>query len=164
MATRSQIPAIKVLSLLRDAREHGLTAAEIEDMTGVGHGAVSGKLSSMHRAGSISRLSRTKRPDGSMRYVYVLPEYVNGRRTQPQGRQQQQLSTPRIVSDEPLNLGAIVRNQRGEIAVRVLGESHARSGYHAWAGMDEQYGQWFSWAGLLAGGSPTLLFDGIRVL
>jgi hypothetical protein len=63
-------------------RAYGLTWKELADSLGVHHGAASGVLSTLHKAGRIARLS--ERRHGCK--VYVLPEYTNGRRTEEQGR------------------------------------------------------------------------------
>lgn len=60
----------------------GVTWKELAGWTGWHHGQASGVLSVLHKAGRIARL--TERRDRC--FIYVLPEYVNGRDTQPQGR------------------------------------------------------------------------------
>lgn len=66
-------------------REDGVTWKELADIMGWHHGQASGVLSTLHKAGRISRL--TERRDRC--FVYVLPEHVNGRDTQEQGRPKQ---------------------------------------------------------------------------
>ena len=74
-----------VLGALTNAETTGLTWAEIDRWKHWGHGSISGVLSNLHKAGKIARL--TERRDGC--FVYVLPEHVNGRETQEQGRPRQ---------------------------------------------------------------------------
>lgn len=71
----------------------GLTWRELDAQTGWGHGPTSRVLSNLHKAGKIARLTE-RRPRS---FVYVLPEYVNGRETQEQGR-------PRRTTTEALAL------------------------------------------------------------
>lgn len=59
-----------------------MTSREVEGITGWHHGRVSGYLSGLHRKKVISRLA--EKSNGYR--VYVLPEYVAGRKTQPYGR------------------------------------------------------------------------------
>lgn len=69
-----------VLILADRAKERGITVAEIRDST-LHHGRVSGALSVLHKVGKLSRLTEVR---GRCK-VYVLPEYVNGRPTEPHG-------------------------------------------------------------------------------
>jgi len=71
------------LLYVRDAR--GATWREIADLTLWHHGTVSGALSVLHKTERIARLTEKR---GRCR-VYVLPEYVNGRDTDQQGRKHQ---------------------------------------------------------------------------
>lgn len=67
------------LRMLEHYQSEGMTAAELEDRLGVGHGMASSALSHLHRAGHIRRVKmRRKRHE-----IYVLPEYVNGREESP---------------------------------------------------------------------------------
>lgn len=70
---RSKQP--RILKMVADADTYGITALEVEERTGLGHGVVSGCLSSMHMDGLVCRLADTRRRYG----VYVLPENVVGR-------------------------------------------------------------------------------------
>lgn len=73
MVQRQTLAALELL------RSEGLTAAELEDRMGVGHGMASSALSHLHRAGHVRRIKmRRKRHE-----IYVLPEYVNGREESP---------------------------------------------------------------------------------
>ena len=63
-------------------RERGMTWKELADITGWHHGTASGALSVLHKAGRIARLTEKR----NKCRVYVLPEYVNGRDTDQQGR------------------------------------------------------------------------------
>jgi hypothetical protein len=69
-----------VLILAGRAKEKGITVAELRDST-LHHGRVSGALSVLHKVGKLSRLTEVR---GKCK-VYVLPEYVNGRPTEPHG-------------------------------------------------------------------------------
>lgn len=69
-----------VLILAGRAKEQGITVAELRD-TNLHHGRVSGALSVLHKVGKLARLTETR---GRCK-VYVLPEYVNDRPTEPHG-------------------------------------------------------------------------------
>ncbi len=69
-----------ILRMLTDAEDLGLTSAEIETRTGMGHGTVSGALSSMHKAGLITALKFVRRNNCG---VYVMPKNVRGRIERP---------------------------------------------------------------------------------
>lgn len=71
-----------VLVALRYSKIAGLTWREVADYLGVHHGAASGVLSVLHKEGHIERLSTQR----DRMKIYVLPEYVNGRPTEPHGR------------------------------------------------------------------------------
>ena len=66
-------------------REYGLTWKELADVGGWHHGQASGVLSNLHKAGKIARLTERR----NRCFIYVLPEYVNSRETQEQGRPKQ---------------------------------------------------------------------------
>ena len=68
------------LRLMGGARaELGMTAAEFEDLAGIGHGRASSALSHLHRAGHIRRIKERR----GRHEVYVLPEHVAGREESP---------------------------------------------------------------------------------
>lgn len=69
-----------IVGMLREAGDLGLTSAEIEKRTGLGHGPVSGALSSMHKEGVITALKVVRRNGCG---VYVMPENVRGRIVRP---------------------------------------------------------------------------------
>ncbi len=69
-----------ILGMLKDAGDLGLTSAEIENKSGMGHGKVSGALSSMHKEGLIVALKFVRRNNCG---VYVMPENVVGRIERP---------------------------------------------------------------------------------
>lgn len=83
-----------VFEVVKSVGTHGITAAEIEALPSFSsstyHGPVSGHLSTLHREGRIARLSekRTSFLNGKNRSfkIYVLPENVNGRMVEAQGR------------------------------------------------------------------------------
>jgi hypothetical protein len=62
-------------------RSYGLTWRECDRMLGWGHGSLSRVLSDLHKAGLLARLSEVR----NRCKVYVLPEYVGGRETEPHG-------------------------------------------------------------------------------
>jgi ribosomal protein S25 len=67
------------LNMVKRAGSEGITVAEFEDQTSVGHGQASSAFSHLHRAGHIRRVKhRRKRHE-----IYVLPGYVNGREESP---------------------------------------------------------------------------------
>lgn len=72
----------RVLQYLGDWRSSGATWGQVADDLDMHHGQASGVLSVLHKAGKIARLTERR----GRSFVYVLPEYVNGRDTQPQGR------------------------------------------------------------------------------
>lgn len=72
----------KVLAIMRMTVGYGVTVTELRDTTGWHHGQASATLSSLHKGGVIDRLE-VKR---NRCHVYVLPEHVNERPTQPHGR------------------------------------------------------------------------------
>lgn len=69
-----------VLIVAGRAKEKGITVAELRDGN-LHHGRVSGALSALHKVGRLMRLTEVR---GKCK-VYVLPEYVNGRPTEPHG-------------------------------------------------------------------------------
>lgn len=74
--------ADKTMDMLIDARQTGVTVAEVRRKLRIHHGTASGLLSTLHREGIIMRLA-DKRGDYK---VYVLPRYVGKRKTERQGR------------------------------------------------------------------------------
>lgn len=68
---------MEVHRLLETARREGLIAREVGVLTGLSHGAASGALSRLHRAGLVERLTERR----GRQQVYVAPEYVDGRET-----------------------------------------------------------------------------------
>lgn len=62
--------------------ETGVTYFELGQRMGMHHGQSSGALSNLHKGGAIARL--VERRHGC--HVYVLPEFVGERATQPPGR------------------------------------------------------------------------------
>ena len=73
-----------VLEQLALSGENGLTWTELAEIVGGWHhGTASGALSVLHKAEKICRLTESR----SRCRIYVLPEYVAGRDTEPHGRQ-----------------------------------------------------------------------------
>lgn len=83
---------MRTLHLLGDAGVTGLTWKEMSDITGEHHGQVSGALSVLHKEERIARLAESRQRCK----VYVLPEFVNGRDTEPHGRK------PRAANPDPV--------------------------------------------------------------
>jgi hypothetical protein len=71
------------LRLLDVAGADGLTWTELGRALGVHHGSASGVLSVLHKEGRICRLTEVR----NKCRVYVLPEHVQDRETEPHGRQ-----------------------------------------------------------------------------
>lgn len=88
MTNGSLSRAQTILQVLEYAQYGGVTVAEIREMfpeepgNNDHHGSWSGQMSLLHRDGSIERLQEQR---GGCE-VYVLPEWVEGRQTKPQGR------------------------------------------------------------------------------
>ena len=72
----------RMLVMLAQAGERGVTVHEGRLETGEHHGSVSAALSNLHKAGKIARVDESR----DRCKVYVLPDAVGGRRTEPQGR------------------------------------------------------------------------------
>lgn len=70
------------LALLDRVGPWGVTWAELSRLLGCHHGTASGVLSVLHKTGRIARLA--ERRDRCK--VYVRPEYVSDRETEPHGR------------------------------------------------------------------------------
>lgn len=66
------------LNHLLGANLQGLTWKDLADRTGWHHGTASGVLSVLHKSGLIARLSETRNRCS----IYVLPQYVQGRKTE----------------------------------------------------------------------------------
>ena len=81
-----------VLMFLAGRRDRGATWKELSDDTGWHHGTASGTLSVLHKTERISRLTETR----DRCKVYVLPDWVNGRATEPhRGNMTRRASNPR---------------------------------------------------------------------
>jgi hypothetical protein len=72
----------QVIAVLDERGEHGVTWKELGTILGAHHGTASGVLSVLHKAGHIARLNESR----DRCKIYVLPEYVNGRECESQGR------------------------------------------------------------------------------
>jgi ribosomal protein S25 len=64
-------------------RIRGITVKELRSWYKLHHGQASSALSTLHKKGLLARLSQVR--DGCK--VYVVPEFVAGRETEPHGRQ-----------------------------------------------------------------------------
>lgn len=82
----------RVLWFLAGCRNHGATWKELSEATGWHHGTASGALSVLHKTGHIARLRESR----SRCKIYVLPQYVGGRDTEPhRGNMTRRVSNPR---------------------------------------------------------------------
>lgn len=82
----------RVMWFLAGCRTRGATWKELSEQTGWHHGTASGALSVLHKTGRISRLTEVR----NRCKVYVLPEWVNGRDTEPhRGNMTRRASNPR---------------------------------------------------------------------
>lgn len=88
---RTATNQVKVLNLMDAAGTDGMTVAEMRDaLPGDHHGTLSGCLSNLHKAGSISRLTNKR---GGCK-IYVLPSATYGRPTEAQGYVHDRTETP----------------------------------------------------------------------
>jgi hypothetical protein len=71
----------QVLALVSMMGTDGITVKELRDYTQLHHGTASGLLSVLHKTGALARLSEVR----DKCKVYVSPEHVEGRETEPQG-------------------------------------------------------------------------------
>ena len=78
-----------VLDLLRDWGENGMTVREVLHETGLHHGQASSALTHLHKGGLAARLTERR----SKCFVYVLPEFVNGREVSEPGRKSARVLT-----------------------------------------------------------------------
>lgn len=69
------------IGYLAGTQEFGVTWKELSESFDWHHGQASGVLSVLHKGGMIERLKHTRNKCS----VYVLPEYVSGRVTEPHG-------------------------------------------------------------------------------
>lgn len=67
----------------------GMTVTDLKETLGLHHGQASSVLSVLHKAGRVCRLRERR----DRCHIYVLPEYVNGRETEPHGRRKAQRLT-----------------------------------------------------------------------
>lgn len=72
----------ETLRTLAEWEGNGITWKELAGENQWHHGQASGVLSVLHKVGKIARLTERRQKC----FVYVLPEHVNGRDTQPHGR------------------------------------------------------------------------------
>lgn len=73
---------LQALRLMREAQSEGVTWRDVADALGLHHGSASSVLSNLHKEGVVARVTTTR----DRCKVYVLPEFVNGRDTEPHGR------------------------------------------------------------------------------
>lgn len=67
------------LTMLENRGHLGMTAAEFEDLAGIGHGRASSALSHLHRAGHIRRIRERRQKHE----IYVVRDAVAGREESP---------------------------------------------------------------------------------
>ena len=70
------------LRLAQVFRITGITVKDLREMSNIHHGQASSALSVLHKEGRLARLAETR----DRCKVYVLPEYVGERTTEPFGR------------------------------------------------------------------------------
>ena len=78
----SKTPSATARQLIKDRGTKGVTAKELSAILQIHHGWASSILSNHHKAGIFARLAEKR--DGYK--IYVLPEFVDGRETEKQGR------------------------------------------------------------------------------
>ena len=71
-------PHAAARQLFKDRRTEGATVKELREVLAIHHGKASSILSNDHKAGKLARL--TEKRNGCK--VYVLPQYVDGRKTE----------------------------------------------------------------------------------
>lgn len=71
-----------VIKLLHAQRERGVTWRDVSAWLNLHHGQASSALSILHKEGIAARLAATR----DRCAIYVLPEHVNGRATNPYGK------------------------------------------------------------------------------
>lgn len=90
-----------VIRYLAAMGSSGVTVAELRQYTGWHHGQASGVLSVLHKESVIARLSESRQRCK----VYVLPENVNGRDTEPHGRKPHASTSPAHRHVGPVSAG-----------------------------------------------------------
>lgn len=101
------------IRLLAASGAEGVTVVELRQRYGWHHGQASGVLSVLHKEGVIARLHESR----DRCKVYALPEFVNGRETEPHGRK------PRAANPDPVP----VHSPDGTYPSAVLSESDIRN-------------------------------------
>lgn len=109
---------------------YGLTAAQLCGYFGWGHGAASGALSRLHRAGLIARLTERR----GRQLVYVDPEFLYGRETSeytPNAANREDRKPMPLERQEP-TLEKVTRDlmtvvPKGKYLPAVLAETYAES-------------------------------------
>ncbi len=109
-------------------REQGLTWKELGTLTEWHHGQASGVLSNLHKVDKIARLTEKR----NRCYVYVLPEHVNGRDTQEQGRRARQ-------PEDQIAVDVVRAEARIARAVALHEGLHRCTGGGWWVGNDTEY-------------------------
>lgn len=71
--------AIEVHEAVQATWNHGMTCKELQKSLSIGHGAASGALTRLHRAGHLVRLQESR----SGQQVYVHPTYLDDRKESP---------------------------------------------------------------------------------
>lgn len=89
---RTKTQQFKALALLSDRGRRGATWQEVAAHYGWGHGPTSRTLSVLHKTDRIARLSEKR----GRSKVYVLPEHVDNRETEKQGRNRKSVTPGKI--------------------------------------------------------------------
>lgn len=71
-----------IMRALEDAGHRGMTCAEFKKRTGMDHSPASSTFTGLHKDFKIARLAETR--NGS--HPYILPQYVDGRKTEYAGQ------------------------------------------------------------------------------
>lgn len=94
----------RIMDYLREQADQGATWKEVSELLDVHHGTASGALSILHKAGLLERLKETR---GKSK-IYVLPEFIMFRETEP----------PKKIKQAISGHAAIFPYEGGEILVR----------------------------------------------
>lgn len=82
--TRAPTQRQKLVAYLLEQGPEGATTDQLKQISGLGNSSVCPRLRELHRDGEVVCLTEVRKTrKGLYAYVYVLPEYVNGRDTRP---------------------------------------------------------------------------------
>lgn len=110
----------RTLAALADAAHYGQTWRELADATGLHHGSASSSLSILHKEGKIARLTETR----DRCKVYVQPDAVDGRDTEPYGKPGRPTTTQMITAIEHAYDALVAAGQitQDDLALAAVGE------------------------------------------